>query len=185
MTENADYIIDATTFMGMHSSDPLIRRRSLAFFHFAFNTKPLMNLEQIGLCDALVWEQTRAVQDAYYPFMDRLHSDMRFMRAPYDYPEIRLALETPDLRHLPPPAALLAAQVLYRQTRIFTHDTALLALACLQPYLGDFDRLLKAEFVAFPEPLDTLYQRSRALTINEKDWRHVAKAYLHPLDHTA
>lgn len=178
------WFVDATSFMGMHHENALIRERSVAFFRYAFHSTVFMNLEQVGLCDALVWQFPRAKQDAYYPFMDRLHTDMHIERSAYAYAEIRLALETKQLRDVRPWQALLAAQVLYHHGTLFTHDPELQGLPCLKPHLGQFDRLLETAR-KFPGSLDVLYQHSKALIVTEKDWDHVSAAHLHSPDHTA
>lgn len=182
--DNGPCYIDATTFMGMHDEDTLIRQRSTAFFQSAFRTTVTMNLEQVGLCDALVWRHPRAVQDAYYPFMDRLHTDMHILRSGYEYAEIRLGLEMKELHHLRPWKTLLAAQVLHYQGTLFTHDPELRELACLQTHLGRFDPLMERS-TTFPEPLNGLYLQSQTLIITHKDWHHVSAGHLHSLDHTA
>lgn len=72
--------VDATVFLGMHHRDDELRRRSLGLFCSFFTRKVRMNYEQVGICDAVIWQQSREVQDLYYPFMDRLHTDMKILR---------------------------------------------------------------------------------------------------------
>lgn len=183
MAEVAPFI-DASVFLGMHHEDAAIRQRSLAFFHAYYQARARMNFEQVGICDAIIWRQPRAVQDLYYPFMDLLHSDMQILREGYAFTELRWALDDPALRHLHPEQALLVAQVLLsREARLYTHDAALLSLPCLEAQLGDFDDL--PAHGIFPPELQDLYQASRAFILTDKDWHHVEIRYLHTLDHTA
>ncbi|EPX9597153.1 DUF6190 family protein [Pseudomonas aeruginosa] len=157
MTDSPLYI-DATFFLGMHDSDEARRLQSLAYFTHNLSAQPRMNYEQIGICDAVIWLQGREIQDHYYPFMDRLHSDMSIQRQGYAYDEIHLALTHPDLKGLAPERALLVGQVLHNNSRLATHDTALMALPCLQGRLWrkEAEQLL----LRFPEPLHTLYEAS-------------------------
>lgn len=151
--------IDATFFLGMHDSDESLRSLSLGYFTSHLSQRPCMNYEQIGICDAVIWLQSREIQDCYYPFMDRLHSDMAIQRRGYAYDEIRLALTHPELKKLTPNRALLAGQVLHTDGRLATHDAALAGLKCLHGRLWRMDVTQASS--RFPEPLQTLYEASR------------------------
>src|SRR5262249_30575214 len=119
-----------------------------------------MSFEQIGICDAVIWREPREVQDLYYPFMDRLHTDMQIVREGYCAHELHLALGHPALRRLRPEQALLAAQTLAGGSMLVTHDPELCALPYVQPRLWDFSS--SDPCAAFPPELQTLYERSRA-----------------------
>ena len=152
--------VDATVFLGMHHQDRLIRRRSLGFFRSCFARKVRMNFEQIGICDAVIWRQRREVQDLYYPFMDRLHSDMQIVREGYQARELTIAVGHPDMQELQPEQALLAAQVLARGGVLVTHDLVLRNLPCLQSRLWDYAS--SSAQAVFPADLQALYERSCA-----------------------
>lgn len=152
--------IDAGFFLGMHDDDPSRRVKSLAYFARHFSSKPRMNYEQIGICDAVIWKLDRRTQDLYYPFMDRLHSDMAIERSGYCRDEIELALSRDELQHLSPEQAMLVAQVLHNDGRIATHDETLIGLPCLQGKLWDARETGEAD--PFPEELQALYEVSRA-----------------------
>lgn len=152
-------IVDATVFLGMHHRDDVMRGRSLAFFGSHYTRRVWMSYEQVGICDAVIWRQNRAVQDLYYPFMDRLHSDMQIIREGYRAEELDLALGHPDLRGLRPEQALLAAQVLARDAVLVSHDPVLRNLGCLRSRLWEF---APAADAGFPAELQQLYERSRA-----------------------
>lgn len=151
--------IDATFFLGMHDGDESVRRLSLGYFTTNLSQRPRMNYEQIGICDAVIWLQSREVQDCYYPFMDRLHSDMAIQRWGYSYDEIRLALAHSELKGLTPERALLVGQVLHNDGRLATHDPALVELNCLHGRIWRMD--ISQASPRFPVPLQTLYEASR------------------------
>jgi hypothetical protein len=151
-------LVDASVFLGMHHHDDVIRDCSLGFFRGHYAHRVWMSYEQVGICDAVIWRQARAIQDLYYPFMDRLHSDMQIVREGYRAEELDLALGHPDLRGLRPEQALLAAQVLARDAVLATHDPALRNRRCLRSRLWDFTPRPEA---TFPAELQALYERSR------------------------
>lgn len=160
--------IDATAFMGMHHGDERVRQLSLGFFRSQAQRRVHMNFEQIGICDAVVWRQARDVQDAYYPFMDLLHSQMPIQRGGYTERVLSRASTEPALRGLRTDRALLAAQVLCSERPLLTHDPALLSLRCLQPFLlslTGFDAQAR-----FDARLESLYELSRKLTFTDADW---------------
>jgi hypothetical protein len=167
MNESSPYI-DATVFMGMHHADERVRQRSLGFFRSQAQRPVSMNFEQIGICDAVVWRQARDVQDAYYPFMDLLHSEMPIQRGGYNDRVLRLAGTEPGLHGLRTDRALLAAQVLCSERALLTHDPALRSLQCLQPFLLSFDSF--DQKVRFNARLEALYELSKKLIFTDKDW---------------
>jgi predicted nucleic acid-binding protein len=150
-------LVDASVFLGMHHRDDAIRQRSLAFFCSHYERRVWMSYEQVGICDAVIWRQHRAIQDRYYPFMDRLHSDMAIVREGYRAEELGLAAEHPELRGLRTEQALLAAQVLARDGVLVSHDAALRGVPCLRARLWEF----APSPAAFPAELQGLYEESR------------------------
>jgi uncharacterized protein DUF6190 len=159
MPEPAPFV-DASVFLGMHHQDDLIRQRSLGFFRSYFTAPVRMNLEQVGMCDAVIWRESREVQDLYYPFMDRLQSDMQIVREGYSTRELDLAVGHRELQGLRPEQALLAAQVLTREGALVTHDPVLRRLRCLQSHLWGFESA-RAD-AGFPPKLQALYETSCA-----------------------
>jgi hypothetical protein len=151
--------IDASVFLGLHHREIGIRQRSLGLFRSMFAARVQMNFEQIGICDAVIWRQRREVQDLYYPFMDRLHSEMQIVRAGYAIDELDLAVGHRELRGLKPEQALLAAQVLTREAVLASHDPMLRGLRCLKSRLWDFEAPRARG--GFPPELESLYQISR------------------------
>lgn len=132
---SGEVFVDAALFMGMHRmgthhEDERVRRGCKAFFARALErtAAPVhMSLEQVGLCDALVWRRPRGEQDAYYPFMDRLHTDLRIDRTGYAEKDTRRAWEDPALDGLPDHERLLMGQVMERGGTLHTASARLLA----------------------------------------------------------
>ena len=113
MSESKDFI-DASLFMGMHSQDEATRIACKNFFVERLHSSVMMSLEHVGRCDDMVWQYGREVQDAYYPFMDNLHTDMRIVRRGCEEQDLRLALTSPLLQELPMLDRLLLAMVINR-----------------------------------------------------------------------
>lgn len=168
ITSDSKIFIDASTFMGMHSADSVVRKQSLMLMSSCFRKQIFMNLEQVGLCDAWVWGYPRDVQDDYYPFMDCLHSEMDIVRLGYSMDDVRVSLTDERIRSSGVSAqqALLTAQVINRDGILFTHDSKLRSLGWLQKHLGEFPRAAvepNATDILFTDALDHLYTRSLCL----------------------
>jgi hypothetical protein len=153
-------VLDATVFLGMHSEDAEIRQSCKSFFVERLSRTIVMSLEQVGLCDDVIWRHDRRLQDLYYPFMDTLHSVMDIRRVPYTEQDVRLALSDASWptvcfsRRLTLAAAANGGSVLY------SLDEALLAAplgARIPPRSG--------AGAVFPPLLEDLYQRSLALLL--------------------
>jgi Family of unknown function (DUF6190) len=152
--------VDATVFLGMHHRNAVLRSLSVAFFVRLFHRRVSMNYEQVGICDAVIWKQRREVQDLYYPFMDRLHSEMTIVRNGYTWADLERAVCLPELRTLSPEQALLVAQVLHADGRLASHDPTLHALGCLEDRHWSFE--LGDGAAVFPGELQPLYEISGA-----------------------
>ncbi|QTD97169.1 DUF6190 family protein [Streptomyces cyanogenus] len=158
-------LIDASLFMGMHSTDDRVRTACKNFFvrQLAAHRPLAMTLEQVGLCDDLIWRRPRAVQDAYYPFMDNLHSELRIARFGLRRGDVRTALEAAALRDVPIADALLLAPAVHRGGRLHSVSPRLRR----RPGAG---ALLSAPpdgpEEAFPPRLEELYRQSLALRVD-------------------
>lgn len=160
-------VIDASVFMGMHSRDEALRLSCKRFFAKRLDHRLVMSLEDVGRCDNLVWRFPRDTQDAYYPFMDNLHTDAEIHRVGYDEDDVRIALESPRLADLLMHERLLLGMVLRRQAVLYTASPRLR------------DRMdLPARAVPtggnvspsdFPGLLEQLYQQSLALRVAPED----------------
>lgn len=120
MKLRTETVADASVFMGMHSADEEIRRACKGFFVGRFGSRILMSLEHVGYCDNLVWRYERAVQDAYYPFMDNLHTDMEIERVGYGKEDLATAMDQPELADIPLFDRLLLAMAINRKAVLFT-----------------------------------------------------------------
>jgi hypothetical protein len=154
-------VIDASVFMGMHSRDDATRRTCATFMADRFAAGVVMSWEQIGRCDDIVWSYARDVQDAYYPFMDVLHSTMPFTRRPYDAEDLELALGDDRLAGLPLHEALTVAMAANRDTCLVTLS-ARLHERCGLPVRHPRG----TPGVDFPAPVANLYVASLRLRVD-------------------
>lgn len=163
--------IDATVFLGMHHRDERTRNCSLSFFQSHFTSDHVrMNYEQIGICDAIIWQQSRKLQDIYYPFMDLLHTEMKIHRVGYKVNEVKWCVEQPALCNLLPEQALLVAQVVLQGGLLMTHDPILRQLPVLASHLLDLDQSDSPS--SFPSELQALYEASRLFVHDEMELEH-------------
>jgi hypothetical protein len=158
-------LIDAALFMGMHSAEDRVRTACKNFFVRGLAARrPLaMSLEQVGLCDDLIWRQPRAMQDAYYPFMDNLHSELRIVRFGFRQGDVRTALEAAPLRGLSIGDALLLAPALHRGGRLHTVSPRLAGRPGTGPFL---DSPPDGPEESFPPRLEQLYRESLTLRVD-------------------
>ena len=156
---STEVLIDGALFLGMHHCDNAIRRACKAFFVSHLHTSVTMSLEQVGFCDDVVWGYPRETQDAYYPFMDVLHTDMRITRTPYTEADLAVATGDPALEGLPLAQRLTAAMALRHGATLHTADPVLLGLSGL-PVRKVAPAQTDAEF---PPHLEKLYVTSLVL----------------------
>ena len=155
--------IDSSAVLGMHSGDDKMRRESVNFFVTHFNSTIYMSLEQVGYCDDVIWRFPRSLQDQYYPFMDRLHTEMDIRRVPYTYKDLSKAMHDEELSALNTSRALIAAQVLNNDAVLYTHDSVLLSLEALGNHIGQFTGVNDLDFET---TLNGFYKHSQVLKIN-------------------
>lgn len=170
---SSDVVIDASLFLGMHSTDEATRQSCKAFFAGQLTGFLLMPLEQVGMCDDVVWRFPRPVQDAYYPFMDNVQTDMEFRRFGYSDKDVRAALGMAASTALPMTDRLILAAALTREAVLYTVNPR------LRSY-GESPQTTRVEnFVMtppscaeafFPDSLERLYRTSLALRIAPEDW---------------
>lgn len=155
-------LIDSSLFLGMNSSNETTRIACKNFFVDRLKTQTTiaMSLEHIGGCDRVVWMYSREVQDAYYPFMDNLHTVMQMIRLPYQENDIKVALHDSQLQDTPMYNRLLIAYAKNRNQVLFTVDKRL----SIGKHLSVCHPHFKSE-QQFPNFLEELYQKSLALRI--------------------
>lgn len=162
-TDEADEYADAALFLGMNSTDDKVRLACKAFFAAHLESRLVVSLEQVGLCDAVIWGFCRELQDAYYPFMDHLHTLMDIQRIGYEEADVRRATEDEEIpRDLPVHERLLLGMVINRNGLLRSVSPRLLSRPDLpvrppEPAAGSPP--------AFPEPLKSLYRQSLALRV--------------------
>jgi hypothetical protein len=155
-----DAYVDAALFLGMNSTDESVRIACKSFFAARLFGRIVMSWEQIGRCDDLVWQYPRNIQDAYYPFMDNLHTDMCIERRGYNAADLRLSLAA-KLDGLAMHERLLAATVLNGNGVLWSISPRLLRHGSLPV------RTPKAtDELLFPEALEQLYRTSLALRVS-------------------
>ncbi|GIG67290.1 DUF6190 family protein [Phytomonospora endophytica] len=161
----AEIVIDAALFMGMHAAEESARLACKSFFTSNLATPMLMPLEQVGLCDDLIWRLPRDTQDAYYPFMDNLHSLLCVERPGYGRGDAEIGFGSAALDGLPDHERLLLGFVLRKGGTLHTASPRLTGRTGL-PVRGietpGADR-------AFPKTLETLYEQSLKLTVPAAD----------------
>ncbi|MEU7558265.1 DUF6190 family protein [Streptomyces eurythermus] len=160
-----EVFVDAALFLGMHSQDDGLRVACKAFFVERLDTRVVMNLEQVGRCDDVIWSYSRELQDLYYPFMDQLHTVMDISREGYDRADVGLALSDPALPgQLPLIDRLLIAMVVNRKGLLHTVGPRGAAFGGLS-VRAVAAWPAGAPEPAFPEPLERLYRASLALRL--------------------
>jgi hypothetical protein len=160
----ADFV-DATVFLGMNSTDPVVRDSCASFFVDRLDSTVAISLEQVGKCDDVVWGYSRQIQDAYYPFMDNLHTELRFDRLGYE--ERDIAEAHADTRAgLTVTDKLQLAMVANRGGTLYTLNPRLLA-APTAPVRRPADR--SDSRTSFPAALEVLYRDSLVLLVDLED----------------
>ncbi|MEK6874938.1 MAG: DUF6190 family protein [Nanoarchaeota archaeon] len=167
--------IDASVFLGMHSRDEQIRVACKNYFVERLDDEVGISLEQVGKCDDVIWQYSREAQDAYYPFMDNLHTVMDIKRVPYDERDIQEAIFHPYLlgSDIDFSDKLTLGMVLARRAVLYTVNHQLLNLKPrrLTDRLGGKIRVeadvsnsvqtpQAGKEIKFPEELEKLYQQS-------------------------
>jgi Family of unknown function (DUF6190) len=162
MDMNTDDIVfvDASLFLGMHSIQDSVRIACKNLFVQRLWEGVAMTLEQIGMCDDVVWGFSRQVQSDYYPFMDTLHSVMAARRVSYSWDDMRRAESDPQLRELEPVNALLLARVCNEGAVLYSIQPELLERKDLPVRPAP-----RGQELMFPVGLETAYQLSLALRL--------------------
>lgn len=157
----APKFVDATVFLGMNSTDDDIRRVCASFFASRLGDGVAISLEQVGRCDQMIWSYPRAAQDAYYPFMDNLHTDLPFDRLAYNEQDVAVAHHAGG--GIAMADRLLLAMVANRGGTLFTLNPRLLARQ--DAPVRRLDAHARGRTL-FPAQLESLYQDSLALLID-------------------
>jgi len=150
--------IDASVFLGMHSTDEKTRVACKNYFVNRLNDKIGMSLEQVGECDDVIWQYSREEQDAYYPFMDNLHTVMDIRRVAYDERDIQEATNNPKLQELSITDRLTAGMAIAKGAELYSVNPKLVG--------RDYVRSPEAgKELSFPLELEEMYQKSLEVRI--------------------
>ncbi|WP_026736060.1 DUF6190 family protein [Fischerella sp. PCC 9605] len=160
MARNQTELIDSSLFLGMHSVNEEIRISCKNYFVGRLQKTIGMSLEHVGGCDNIIWLYPRELQDAYYPFMDTLHTIMKMNRLPYEDNDIKIALADSQLQALPMYDRLLIALAKSRKEVVYTVNKQLLSKGNLPVCNPQF-----SHEKSFPDFLEHLYQTSLQLRI--------------------
>lgn len=153
--------VDSSVFLGMHAAEDSLRRSCKSFFVSAMLCPLAMGYEEVARCDDVVWSKPRSVQDDYYPFMDRLHTDLSIRRLALCQSDIDVAGTDRRLAGLPDRDRFAVAIAICAGTRMISTNPRLLEAPNLPvaapPYVHEEAR--------FPYDLEALYQRSLVLRL--------------------
>jgi hypothetical protein len=151
--------IDATMFLGMHSQNEQRRIATKNFFVTNYSKTIYMTLEDVGLCDDEVWQHERDIQDAYYPFMDRIHTLMQIERIPYATSNF-----TGDSKsELSLSEQLLCSTLENYDATLYTLNKNLLSLG--DDRISALDTKIQNE-IEFEPVLESCYKKSLELRVN-------------------
>ncbi len=165
MTEPVKIFIDASAFLSMHSSNKVQSQNAASFFAALFYHKIYMSLEQVGLCDDIIWAFPRKQQDEYYPFMDRLHSDMKIVRIPYDFQDVERAQQDETLGVFSPMQAMVLSQVMNHHGCLYSANEELLNNKAIKNIVRPLPDSIDQTFNA---PLQNYYEKSLMLTLHNQ-----------------
>ncbi len=157
----SEIFVHSSVFLGMHAADESLRRSCKAFFVQAL-TRPLaMSFEEVARCDDVVWSKPRSVQDAYYPFMDCLQSELFIRRLRLCQGDVDVAGADHRLVGLPDRDRFGVAMVIHAGATMVSTNPRLLHTADL-PVTAPVPL---GEELRFPGDLEDLYCRSLVLRL--------------------
>lgn len=158
--------LDASLFLGMHSTDPATRAACKGFFVTHLHLPTVMTYEEVGRCDDVVWGRPRRIQDLYYPFMDVLHSVLDVRRRGYQVSDLT-HLDAHPLTGLRPRERLLLSAVSATGGRLVTVNPRLLRASSAG--LPVCSPRPSQETAPFPDELESLYRQSLALEVDHAE----------------
>lgn len=172
--------VDASLFLGMHSTSEAVRIACKNYFVQRYEQTVGMSDDQGGKCDRVIWKYPRKIQDIYYPFMDRLRTDMDVQCLEYAEEDVNVALSDRRLKRLKTSQKLTLGMVLARGGSLYTVEAQLYEL---NSKLAEDKRLaiaypqLEHEQVFPDDVLEECYRQSLALRIEAHDLGYSATAW--------
>lgn len=157
--------VDSSAFLGMHAADDQLRRSCTGFFRSMMAFPLAMSFEEVGRCDDVIWSQPRDLQDAYFPFMDHLHSELSIRRVALRKADIDAAESDPQLAGLPDTDRFAVGMAIRSGAMLITANPRLLSI----PGLPVTSPACIPERPGFPSHLEALYKRSLVLRLPVED----------------
>lgn len=160
--------IDATLFLGTHGTDEAVRVACKNYFVERYEQSIGMSDDQAGKCDRIIWYYSRELQDIYYPFMDRLRTDMDIRGLEYEAEDVTVVLGDQRLDGLRMSQKLTLGMALARKGKLYTVDEELHKLNLTLPQKQQLAIFYppSGDEKAFPDRvLEECYQKSLSLRI--------------------
>lgn len=164
--EKIEEYVDASVFLGMHNIDDKIRIACKNYFVQRLKTNKTigMSLEQMGKCTDTIWHCSELEQGQYYPFMDKLNTELKIRQSSYNEKDIQMSETSHMLKDLRIIDRLKVGMVLNRGGVIYTVNPYLLTRKGLPIKTPGFGKEL-----SFPIELEQLYQTSLKVRICTKE----------------
>lgn len=170
MAESIKIFVDASAFLSMHSSNKALARNAVSLFATLYSHEVYMSLEQVGLCDDIIWAFPRKQQDEYYPFMDRLHSDMRIVRIPYSFQDLERAQQDKTLASFSAMQSMVLSQVMNHKGCLYSANDVLLNSKALENIIRPLPHTTDQVFNA---SLQNYYEKSLVLALHNENLNYV------------
>jgi hypothetical protein len=159
--------VDASLFLGMNCTDESLRIACKNFFVDRFYGTLAMSDDQAGYCDRIIWTYSRTLQDIYYPFMDRLRTDMTIQSMEYIEADIEAAQNLNERSDLKLSQKLTLGMAIARGGTLYTIDSAIYRV---RTAALDLQRHVDSPSSGIEQPfpdaiIETCYQDSLVLKI--------------------
>ncbi|MBU0460424.1 MAG: hypothetical protein KJ771_06475, partial [Nanoarchaeota archaeon] len=158
--------VDASSFLGMHHVEDRVRIACKNFFvkKLEQNACIGLSLEQMGKCTDTIWHCSEKEQKQYYPFMDKLNTELKIVQSNYTEKDIHVSETNHKLKNLRIIDRLKIGMVINRGGTLITINPFLLTQKHLPIKEPKYGKELK-----FSKNLEDLYQKSLAVRICTKD----------------
>ena len=158
--------VDASSFLGMHHVEDKVRIACKNFFvkKLEQNASIGLSLEQMGKCTDIIWHCSEEEQKQYYPFMDKLNTELKIVQMNYTEKDIHTSETNNKLKDLRIIDRLKIGMVINRGGNLITINPFLLTQKHLPIKGPKYGKELK-----FSKKLEDLYQKSLAVRICTKD----------------
>lgn len=164
--EKIEEYVDASVFLGIHNIDDKIRIACKNYFvqKLKNNETIGMSFEQMGKCTDIIWHCSELEQGKYYPFMDKLNTELKIRQSSYNEKDIQMSETNHILKDLRIIDRLKIGMVINRGGVIYTVNPYLLTRKGLPIKTPEYGKEL-----SFPTDLEKLYQTSLKVRICTKE----------------